>query len=184
MTVRNRPANQMDAGLQLIIPKSHSEGGVSPFFHYDILIVGNKVGLPKLHVPLPNFWEAELTGFYHNRTQFPASMGRISYGYKIPIFGGYNSHVGVTEGYWPKDQLPKGTCKGLPYYLEMLTTQDMAENGFTHIKTSRAPSESRRKQLERVGLPVRTVVPVEDWLKGLLRGVESVTQMTQQPLLV
>lgn len=64
---------------------------------------------------------------------------------------------------------------GLGYATEWLVLSSL-RGQITHVSTVRNPtsewytSKARRRQLERAGLPVREDVPIEEWLRGMLRG--------------
>ena len=94
-----------------------------------------------------------------------------------PMFFGWTGDIGYevegkiasTQKYYPKDCVPK--IRQLGYYLEILTTQDLAANGVEWVCTSSYPGPDRFKQLGKVGLSVMTPTPIDEWIEGLLRGV-------------
>jgi len=60
--------------------------------------------------------------------------------------------------------------QGLGGFLEGLAVGHLRRLGIKQAKTSFSPSSSRRKQLERAGLPLRSFVRINKWDKGLHRA--------------
>ncbi len=74
------------------------------------------------------------------------------------------------DPYDPKGNLPVSVPR-FGYFLEAMAVTDLDSLGATHVWTSQTPSQSRRDQLERVGLPVGRQTPIREWRAGLLKGV-------------
>jgi hypothetical protein len=58
---------------------------------------------------------------------------------------------------------------GFGYAMEWTALSDL-KGPVTHVSTSMDPEPLRIQQLERVGLPIHQPLPIDEWLKGLLRG--------------
>jgi len=58
---------------------------------------------------------------------------------------------------------------GLGYSTEFMVFSSMRDR-VTHIRTSNAISANRADQLARVGLPVKRMTPISQWLNGMLEG--------------
>jgi hypothetical protein len=61
--------------------------------------------------------------------------------------------------------------KGLPYFIEAITTHHLKTTGITHISTSDLANNLRWKQLQRVGLSTETRLEIDEWLRGMGRGI-------------
>ncbi len=96
------------------------------------------------------------------------SVGRVRY--LVESQGG-GVKTAVSESYFPKPPEEK-KMKGLGYYVEALCVNHLKKLGVTHVKTSRSPSESRTKQLRKVGLPVNELVEINAWLKAVGKGIK------------
>lgn len=78
----------------------------------------------------------------------------------------------ISHKYYPK-LFPGDYGKGLPYFLEAMTTAHLARGGFIHFGTTPKPRRDRQKQLERVGLPWGKKVMKRRWLLGMGRGIRG-----------
>ncbi len=148
------------------------------YLEYNFITSNNKdklyktkdlVGVRKL----PREWADVLNNIPNNKDSRQLS-GVIGY-----IIRGKTA---TSMAYYPKgtDYLkdprspPPETAPGLGYYLESLAVKHLKDKlGVTHISTSTEPSGARRAQLGKVGLPIKTVVPIKDWLEGLGKGIKT-----------
>lgn len=72
--------------------------------------------------------------------------------------------------YYPKGE-SGGGVKGLGYLLEAICTKHLQKDGITHVIQGGSIRYPRQKQLEKVGLPLREEVPINEWLRKIFRGV-------------
>lgn len=125
-------------------------------------------------LPALDFWQPELAERHGSDTR-PSYLGYINYEY------GPSRRVATIVSYYPKIGVEQGAARGLPYHIELLTTQNIKKWGFTHLVSPITADSSRVKQLRRVGLPSGRETKIEDWMLGLIRGIESVTGKKYEP---
>ncbi len=120
-------------------------------------------------IKIPKRFEKDLVGKYLPRN----FIGDIIY---EPTF---HPTLMITSAVYPKSGVPgfnaddpkSRQAKGLGYFLEAMSTQHLKTQGVEYIQTTPYLMQSRRNQLEKVGLPIHTPVPIDSWIKGHLRGV-------------
>ncbi|MBI5635620.1 hypothetical protein HY993_01505 [Candidatus Micrarchaeota archaeon] len=99
----------------------------------------------------------------------------------------YDGHIASSVIYRPKGNLSwlpreKRFLPGLGYFLERECLKHFLRNprfGITHASTGISPNERRKKQLEKVGSPIRTAVPIREWIKRLEKGIELSRKKTR-----
>ncbi|MDE1824088.1 MAG: hypothetical protein KGH74_02185 [Candidatus Micrarchaeota archaeon] len=94
---------------------------------------------------------------------------------RLAIIGGIQyfgiDEVAMTFSYYPRSKLGKGPAPGLPYFIEAITTHDLKVQGYSHVCTTSGPEPPRVNQLKKVGLPIIVDVEIQEWLKGMGRGI-------------
>ncbi|MDE1851892.1 MAG: hypothetical protein KGH69_04370 [Candidatus Micrarchaeota archaeon] len=91
---------------------------------------------------------------------------------------GYVSYAGTqgfasAETYYPRDELSYGSAKRIAYFIEALTANQVRRNGAAFTTAGFEPSDSRKAQLERVGLPSEGATTIREWMRGLGRGIRE-----------
>ncbi len=85
----------------------------------------------------------------------------------------------ISRTYHPKNKLMDYTArytggkrplKGLGAQLEHACLTHLKTLGVTHVKTTHAPDDPRVEQLEKLGLPIDTPVPIDEWMNALKNG--------------
>ncbi len=64
----------------------------------------------------------------------------------------------------------KKILRNLGALLEHACVKHLKTQGVTHCSTTPAPEDPRIKSLKKMGLPINTPVPIDEWLAGLERG--------------
>ncbi len=106
--------------------------------------------------------------------QEPELLGYVGY-IKYLFFG---TKTIMTYDYRPKGAERKKNnaygVRSLGYFNEFLACADLALNHpkLAYIITTDTPEPERRRQLEKVGLPIGIATPLERWVEGLVAGIE------------
>ena len=118
--------------------------------------------------PLPPYMRKAFTT---RQTAIGGYTGKIEYA--LQKKGGKT--VATSYVYFPIDKLDHEITRGLGigYFLELLTTSHPQTLGATHFATSFNPSDARKSQARKVGLPIGEPVPAEIWEEKLRKGVET-----------
>jgi hypothetical protein len=146
----------------------------SELFFYDFF-VGERSNLRErinnrhrnLLIPLkriPEMWQKDMDLFMNG--EITKQLGYIDY----VLVSEYGA---CTFRYFPRKYLGKGLASGIPYFLEAMTTHHLKNRKFTRISTADITSDNRIDQLKTVGLPTHELTDINEWLKGMGRGIRS-----------
>ncbi len=120
---------------------------------------------------IPFEWQEEIAAYCI--AQKKAGFGSVAVGHIE-----YHIDKGVRASavwYYPREWLKTGVTGGIPYLFETVTVSHLKDTGITSISTGDAPSKRRIRQLAAVGLPHCEAIHVDEWLKGLGRGIRRST---------
>lgn len=62
-------------------------------------------------------------------------------------------------------------AKGFGSFVELQCALHLQKIGVTHLRTGNLPSQDRKAQLAKAGLPSKTEVSIEEWISKLRRAV-------------
>jgi hypothetical protein len=156
---------------------------VPPKLIYEF-VVGDKAGFDKITLrlnfvslkPVPMMWREDLqeylskavekTGGWINRSM--AEVGYITY-----VRQDYQgTNVAICYHYYPRNHLGRHFARRFPYFMEAISTNHMKYCGSTHVFASSLVSVKRERQLGDVELSTTRNVAIDEWLKGMGRGIK------------
>lgn len=121
----------------------------------------------------PAIWHSGLKQIFRNsENKVIDSDGTVIFG---DVQYWHRDGRAITSDYYPfkhADMEEKQMLRGLPYFVEFVSSTIMCFFGASYFATSGTPSNLRKAQVSRVGLRVSDWVQADEWREGLLRGVK------------
>ena len=174
--------NEICLGIKIVKDAPHYLQ-VAPCIKYQIFVgtrrnFENLSRLGKMDIlkRVPVIWKADLKEYLdtanppHLKSDRIIPVGFILY--SIHTLSNNGPTLAFTLSYWPRDYLPHKSASKLPYYIEAITTKNLKDRGVELTSTSGIPAALRINQLARVNLPARKEVKIDEWLKGMGRGIK------------
>jgi hypothetical protein len=123
--------------------------------------------------PVPELWKADLNEYLEgDKAVLHEGKAVAPVGYMTYVKPSHEKNNTIySRFYYPRSDLGRRLASKLPYFMEAMAVRQLKALGFTHVFAGNYVSFKREMQLDLVGIHLRGDIAIDEWLKGMGRGI-------------